>query len=358
MFDLNLSQIDSYRFDMKYIALTNLFAAWYMLNSLKHNVPLIDKTLARIYFSEYGMKTDDLSDKDIAEMAKVYSPAISKFFKKCQVQRCENIIDRFGKIGYDSRLPHAITLPVQCKQFFLELLSLNATSNMENITTKETQCLDSLRDAMIVNNTMTVTGGRNGYYRGALDSEYKITPEQFAYYTDIIHNAVIDLYRPLNSLDETFEAWGIKFRRVIDYIKTLVFMVTRDVAFNCEWFSEFEDDMHIIDKKVVFKSPFVDLGFNNEIYKSAKGCMKRAYRQDGVVAAIESAVAPYSSLNVEHAICLFHGSNAQLDTRKLPQNNESDTFKFLCCQEFIVNLDLKIKSEMVSVPGSKPVAIG
>jgi len=357
MFDLNFAKIDRYSFEMKYIALTNLFAAWYMLNCLKLSDPLVDTTLARIYFSEYGIETADLSNKDVAEMAKEYSPSVIKFFRKCQIQRCENIIDRFGKIGYDNRLPHAITLPLQCKEFFLELLALNANNTTENITTKETQCMDSLRDAMIVNNTMSVTGrGEWGNWMGnKLDGEYKITPDQFATYTDIIHNAVIDLYRPLNALDETFEDWGTKFRRVIDYIKTLVFMVTRDVAFNSEYFSyQMAREEDIVNPLAVLKAPFVNLGFGSSLFEHAKNAVKRATRYD-LVSMVESVVAPYSSLKLEHAICLFHDSNAKLDTSKLPQTNESETFKFLCCQEFIVNLDQKIREQMLSRTGEKVI---
>jgi len=358
MFDLNLKRIDDYNFNMKYIALTNLFSAWYMLNCLKREIPLIDPILARIYFSEYGIETADLTDKDISEMAKVYSPAIAAFFMRCQIQRCENIIDRFGKVGYDNRLPHAITLPLQCKQFFLELLNLNSSNNIENVSTKETQCLDSLRDAMIVNNTITASKvvGWDGGYKAKNDSEYQITPDQFALYTDIIHNAVVDLYRPLKALDETYEDWGTKFRRIIDYIKTLVFMVTRDAIMSEDWLSSYQATSDSITNPLaILKAPFVDLGFNNEIFTRATRAVQRAYGRN-LVPAVESAVAPYSSLKLEHAICLFHNSNAKLDTSKMPQNNNTETFKFLCCQEYIVNLDLKIRKEMVSQPLQGAVA--
>ena len=136
MFNLNFLKLNKGSYDLFHVALINLYAAWYMLLNLKTTLPNIDVTMAKIYFTEHGINIQGLTDKQIAEMAKEYNKNIIRFFIKCEVQRCENLIDRFGKCGCDPRLPHDMTLPLQCKQFYLELIEFNSSQNYENIHTK------------------------------------------------------------------------------------------------------------------------------------------------------------------------------------------------------------------------------
>jgi hypothetical protein len=62
MFDLDSSSLNRSRWLLDGIAVVDIYAAWYMLLSINPNLPKVDPILAKIYFSEYGVNTDGLSD--------------------------------------------------------------------------------------------------------------------------------------------------------------------------------------------------------------------------------------------------------------------------------------------------------
>ena len=118
MFDFDSSSLNRSRWLLDGIAIVDIYAAWYMLLSINPNLPKVDPILAKIYFSEYGVNTDGLTDTAVMTMATEYDSKIRVFYRKCIVQRLVDIIERFAKICYDPRLPHRITLPVVTRPHF------------------------------------------------------------------------------------------------------------------------------------------------------------------------------------------------------------------------------------------------
>ena len=106
MFDFDSSSLNRSRWLLDGIAIVDIYAAWYMLLSINPNLPKVDPILAKIYFSEYGVNTDGLTDTAVMTMATEYDSKIRVFYRKCIVQRLVDIIERFAKICYDPRLPH------------------------------------------------------------------------------------------------------------------------------------------------------------------------------------------------------------------------------------------------------------
>ena len=326
------------------IALANLFSAWYMLLSLKTTLPTIDTNLVRIYLTEYGMDLTGLQDSDISEIGKEYYEEIQKFFIKCQIQRCENIVDRFGKVGCDPRLPHRMTLPLQCKEFFLELLNLKSQNEVISTHTKETQYLDSFLSSLIINHTYTARYRVSNNYdewKVNTSNDYDVSPEQFSQYTDIIHKEIEHLYRPPVGVDATHESWDVVFKRIVDYIKTLIFMTSRDAMTRESIYTGDKSGSQNLTP-TIFNTPVIGVWDKEELFKCATICSSNIIDTK----IVNATIMPYSTLNIDHAICLFHDTNAQLDVSKRKQNANTDTFKFLCCQEYIYQIDGTLKSRV------------
>ena len=360
MFELNIDKLNAYTFSMKHIALANMYCAWYMLMNISDKLPNVDVTLSRIYFTEYGMSVEDLTDKEVAKMGTDYYEPIKEFYKKCVVQRLEDIIDRFGKVGCDNRIPHAMTLPNNCKNLFEELLNLEDFKNSNPSprypfvsTSKEDEIIKSLRDAMIINNTIDVN--RTGSWaKTAQNDVFVISPEDFSSYTNIIHNAVMNLYRPSSGINATHEDWGTQVRKLLDYVKTLVVMVTRDYTCANEscYVGQGGCDLPF-DRMAIYGAPMFDLGYKDTVYKFAEQEFLSSYYVK--ITPIKNALAKYSGLSMAHAICLPHATNAKLDVSRIKQCFNSDTHKFFCCQEMISAMDVKMKKELLKKYGNMPV---
>lgn len=339
-------------YKLRHIAMVNLFSAWYILLSLKSSLPVVDPILTRIYLTEYGMNTVGMTDQDLAEAGTEFTKDIQRFFVKCEIQRLENIVDRFGKIGCDPRLRHGITLPVQCKEFFIELMNLETGDAIEpntKLAMKETQCMDSLLSSMIINNTYTSISRRSDSALVRTSKDYQISPEEMSRYANIIHGKIIALYSPIHGINAKHESWEVKFRKIVDYVKTLVYMTSRDITaqeYLYLWKSAYAPSQNL--NPGIFNTPIIGVWDKDELFKCAT--TEAADYTDAN--QIKKIVMPYSGLSISQAICLFHNTNAQLDLTKLGQSEDTDAFKFLCCQEYIYNLDEQLKKEKAEDTGS------
>jgi len=344
MFSLNLKTIDREWDNAGCVAKINLYAAWYMLTKLDPDYPLLDATFARIYFTEYGINVVGLTDENVMTMANEYRNAIRNWYRMCITQRLCEAIDRFSAICKDGNLEHHLTLPVECGKFFREILELANTSRITNMHTKETQCLDSLISTMIVNTTYQVNSRFLGSIHGTFPSESSLTADEFSSYTDIIRRAVCNLYRPSTGLEETHEDWGTKFRKVCNYVKSLAFIALRDKTFVGQRHL-YREDYPPEKEAFLFGGPYLAVADTERLYDLATEEIMSNWENAPLARSIQDMVAPYGSLDIRHAICLLHNTNAELDMRKSHDVRTSAAFKFLCCQEYVYQLDEKAKQK-------------
>jgi hypothetical protein len=324
-----------------------ILCSWFILNCLKKNYPVVDPILAEIYFRTYGINTDGLSKEAYGQLMTEYNDAILRFFLCCQRQRCLDIIELLGK-NQDVINNAMIAVPSQCKPFFEEILVLDKELKTYNAFTKETQCLDSLRDTLVSNSILnryishSITTNREGspWRRSnsntAMSISYIVSPGEFNAYVNILYSAVIDLYRPLFNLDrdkqskrplyalnETYEDSGTKFSKIVDYIKTMLYILCTS-----------------LDNQLIIHEP--NYFWNSNVPKYADEAFDEvvniATREQCVPQhdKIMKAVATYGGLNLNHAICIPSKSNVDLTDRFVFKKcNTSMTYKFLCCQEFM-----------------------
>ena len=326
-----------------------ILCSWFILNCLKRNYPLVDPIMAEIYFQTYGINTDGLSKDAISKLMTEYNDAILRFFLSCQRQRCLDIINIRGR--NQNLIENAmIAIPAQCKPFFEEMLVLDKELKTYNAFTKETQCLDSLRDTLVSNSLLnryasrSVTTPREGNMswrnrsNTAMNIAYIVSPGEFNAYVNILYSAVIDLYRPLFNLErdkhakrplyalnETYEDSGTKFSKIVDYIKTMLYILSSSL-----------DNQMIIHDPNYFLTSNVPLHMD-EVFReviettSVDQCVPQYDK-------IMKAVATYGGLNLDHAICIPSKSEVDLTDRFVFKKcNTSMTYKFLCCQEFMTN---------------------
>lgn len=327
-----------------------ILCSWFMLNCLKKNYPVVDPILAEIYFRTYGINTDGISKEAYGQLMTEYNDAILRFFLCCQRQRCLDIIDTIGR-NQDLISNAMIAVPAQCKPFFEEMLILDKELKTYNAFTKETQCLDSLRDTLVSNSLLNryisraVTTPResNISWRNksntAMNVSYIVSPGEFNAYVNILYSAVIDLYRPLFNLDrdnksnrplyalnETYEDSGTKFSKIVDYIKSMLYILC----------SSLDNQMIIHDPNYFWNSNVpkcMDEAFREVVEESTHVGVDEGNSQCG---KILKAVATYGGLNLNHAICIPTQSTVDLTDRFVFKKcNTSMTYKFLCCQEFM-----------------------
>ena len=325
-----------------------LLCSWFILNCLKRNYPIVDPILAEIYFQTYGINTQGLSKEAYGQLMTEYNDAILKFFLSCQRQRCLDMIENVRAKRNGKSLSETVMLavPSQCKPFFEEMLVLNRELKTYNLFTKETQVLDSLRDTIVANSInshyvsniarridMPLNPNRSNT-TGSMT--YIISQGEFEAYTNILHSAVIDLYRPLFNLDrdkqvkrpiyalnETYEDSGTKFSKIVDYIKTLLFILC----------ISYDEEMLLKHPNFFWTSciPTSMTDVFNRIIDMAKEAIPGPLAKD-----ITRTVASYGDLNLNHAICLPSNTTVNLSDRFVfRKSNTSITYQFLCCQEFI-----------------------
>ena len=327
-----------------------ILCSWFILNCLKKNYPVVDPVLAEIYFRTYGINTDGLSKEAFGQLMTEYNDAILRFFLCCQRQRCLDIIELLGK-NQDIINNAMIAVPSQCKPFFEEILVLDKELKTYNAFTKETQCLDSLRDTLVSNSLLnryisrSVTTPREGNIswrnksNSAMNISYIVSPGEFNSYVNILYSAVIDLYRPLFNLDrdkqakrplyalnETYEDSGTKFSKIVDYIKTMLYILCSSLDNQCI----IHDPNYFWNSNV---PKYMDEAFREVVEESTHvGVDEGTSQYDKIL----KAVATYGGLNLNHAICIPSKSNVDLTDRFVFKKcNTSMTYKFLCCQEFM-----------------------
>lgn len=365
---LHLDYRNDYRIRKEPIKLY-ILCSWFMLNCLKKNYPVVDPILAEIYFRTYGINTDGISKEAFGQLMTEYNDAILRFFLCCQRQRCLDIIDTIGR-NQDLISNAMIAIPAQCKPFFEEMLILDKELKTHNAFTKETQCLDSLRDTLVSNSLLNryisraVITPREGSVswrdrtNTAMNVTYIVSPGEFNAYVNILYSAVIDLYRPLFNLDrdnksnrplyalnETYEDSGTKFSKIVDYIKSMLYILCSS-----------------LDNQCIIHDP--NYFWNSNVPK----CMDEAFREvveetmrvgEGTCQydKILKAVATYGGLNLNHAICIPTQSTVDLTDRFVFKKcNTSMTYKFLCCQEFMACA--KEQYSALGVREEKPVPYG
>lgn len=340
MFDLDLAKVCKSNYMLADVAIVDIYAAWYMLLKLNPKLPLVDETLARIYFGEYGVNLEGLSTKTVMAMATEYQSKIRFFYQRCLVQRLTDIVDRFGKICYDPRLEHHITLPAAAKPHF-EGIVRTFNPGVVNENEKVIHLADGLVGSLTVNQAYNATSARNGIVYGEPDSGFVVSCRDFATYAEMVRKAVANLYRPSGGLNETHEDWGTKFRRIVNYIKVLVYMALHDVTFINHHEIWVRETIHSRD--FLYGCPFIVMDSPEMLFKLAVQYMYTSYNLARVSKAVKNAVEPYGGIAMRHAMCLLHKTNAKLDLTDVPGSRETETFRFLCCQEFIERSDEKLK---------------
>ena len=347
MFDIDTNSSRG-RYLLDGIAVTDLYSAWYMLLTMNPNQPLVDPILAKIYFSEYGVNTDGLSDESVMAMATVYDAKIRSYYRRCVVQRLVDIIDRFGKICYDPRLPHRITLPAAARPHFEGIVHSQEPAVI-NEHDKIIHLVDGFVSALTANQAFNVQYNRGGTLQAEADEGFQVDCEDFATYVEMIRKAVIGLYRPSGTLDEAHEDWGTKYRRVASYIKALVYMALHDTTYLGHYHSWVAVRDGAKDTTAfLYGSPYLHLDNPDRLFQLATRFMMDYYDLEKLCTAIREAVHPYGGLAMRHAICLPHNTNAKLDLKKIPGSSKTTTFKFLCCQEYIERLDEKLRNMSAS----------
>ena len=348
MFDFDSSSLNRSRWLLDGIAIVDIYAAWYMLLSINPNLPKVDPILAKIYFSEYGVNTDGLTDTAVMTMATEYDSKIRVFYRKCIVQRLVDIIERFAKICYDPRLPHRITLPVVTRPHF-EGIVRSQEPAVINENDKIIHLVDGFVSSLTANQAYNVQYNRNGTLHGEADQGFQVDCEDFATYVEMIRKAVVGLYRPSGTLDEAHEDWGTKYRRVASYIKALVYMALHDVTYLNHHENWVRPQDGLKDTTAyLYGSPFLHLDNPDRIFQLATRFMMDYYDLEKLCTAVRGAVQPYGGLAMRHAVCLLHNTNAKLDLKKIPGSRDTVSFKFLCCQEYIERLDEKLRNMAAS----------
>ena len=313
---------------------TIALSSWFIVNNLRTKTPMVDPVLAKIYFDTYAIPVGD-DVENIKEAANEYEPDIIRFFLLNQRQRCEDIMNEINKIFRNIN----IVLPIQCKPFFEEMISLSEKIRQHNIQTKETQVLDSLRDTIIAN---SLEFKKNNSWRIDVPQhipiktagKYILTDGEKTAYINILENVVRNLYMPMFSsvapttvpnvyaMTDIYEDSGTRFAKVIEYIKSALFMICNsyDERISCgccclgdSIVPSLQDDMFGIIDRIANKCHILE-GYYDSI---AKECSR------------------YGGFTVAQAICLPINTQARLACFKPQKNAISLTYKFLVCQSYL-----------------------
>lgn len=306
-------------------------ACWFIVDNLRTQYPLVDTTLAKIYFRTYGIPIGN-DPADLQEALNEYEADILRFFLCNQRQRCMDVVVRVSKLMKNN----SVILPVQCKQFINEMLNLNATIGTHNAFTKETEVLDSLRDTIIGNSLdpKYITYAAGAKMTSNTTGQYILNSYEVDAYLKILTAAVDELYdplfgikgrkRPLYALTETYEDSGTRFMKVVDYLKAALFMVC--TSLDTKGFSRFPE----------WLSPHSAVpSLQDDMFEAFKAFIRCGDYKETMMDKIASEASEYGGLSLTHAICLPHGNNVVLDTDRLKKNANSLTYKFLVCQEYL-----------------------
>lgn len=315
-------------------------SAWFMVNNLRTKTPMVDPVLAKIYFDTYAIPIGE-SISNIKEAANEYEPDIIRFFLLNQRQRCEDIMSEISRVFKNIN----IVLPIQCKPFFEEMITMSEKIRQHNIQTKETQVLDSLRDTIIANSldyrkTVSARIDVPQHIPVRTSGKYILTDGEKASYLDILGHVVRNLYMPMFSgltpsyvpnvyaMTDIYEDSGTRFAKVIEYIKSALFMICNsyDERISCGYCGpgesvvpSLQDDMFGIIDSIAGRCETIK-GYYDSI---AKECSR------------------YGGFTIPHAICLPPDTHASLACFKPEKNAISLTYKFLVCQSYFDLLSYK-----------------
>ena len=331
--------------DQDYRNATIALTSWYIINNLRTKTPIIDPVLAKIYFDTYYIPIGE-NIENIKEASNEYEPDIIRFFLLNQRQRCCDIFRNIQAIFNAGN----IVLPIQCKPFFEEMVTMSENLGQHNIQTKETQVLDSLRDTIIAN---SLENQKSGYYRTygisipepiqtRTSGKYILTDGEKSAYLMMLNRAITNLYMPMFSgvsptyvpniyaMTDLYEDSGTRFAKVIEYIKSALFMIciTYDERLGyAPWTTSsvpsVQDDMYGIIERLASRCRILE----------------------GYYDSVKKECSRYGGLTIPQAICLPMNTTAHLDCFKPEQNAISPTFKFLTCQAYLNLLNYQPEGE-------------
>lgn len=318
-------------------------SSWFIVNNLRTVTPMVDPVLAKIYFDTYYIPIGD-NIENIKEAASEYEPDIIRFFLLNQRQRCLDIMNEIGKIFMSTN----IVLPIQCKPFFEEMITLSAKIQQHNIMTKETQVLDSLRDTIIAN---SLEQARGAHSIGRIDTpmhipvktsgKYILTDGEKVAYLNILQFALSNHYLPIASgatpkavpnvyaMTDLYEDSGTRFAKVIEYLKSALFMIciSYDNRFNCAGCS--------------WLTPSIVPSVQEDMFGVIESIISGCRMLEGYHDNISKECARYGGFTIPQAICLPINTTAHLDCFKPEKNAISLTYKFLVCQAYLDLLGYK-----------------
>ena len=304
---------------------------WFIINSLQKNRPLIDPILAKIYFDTYCIPCPANLD-DIKELANEYEADIIRFFLTCQHMRCQATL----KCLEENFKNTSIVLPIQCKPFFEEMLTMSENIKQHNIMTKETAVLDSLRDTIIGN---SIKEKYSNFQRlinpepqhVATSGGYILTDEEKLAYLGILSSAIYKHFSPLfnpkdtkgsrvYALTDIYQDSATRFERIVDYIKSALFMVCKSL-----------DDRICVG---CWAASSIVPGVQEDMYSTIKLLWHNTGMTDRID-EISKEAAKYGGLSLNHAICLPVSNTVNLNGFKLEKNAISLTYKFFVCQSVL-----------------------
>ena len=324
---------------------TLALSSWFIVNNLRTKTPMVEPVIAKIYFDTYSIPIGENID-NLKEAANEYEPDIIRFFLLNQRQRCVDILDNVTKIFMDTN----IVLPIQCKPFFEEMVTMSGNISQHNIQTKETQVLDSLRDTIIANSLefrKSGVYGQGGFARIAVpqhipirtSGKYILTDGEKQTYLRILGAAVNNLYMPMFSgvtpksvpnvyaLTDLYEDSGTRFAKVVEYLKCALFMIC--ISYN--------DHLGCGD----WLSPNIVPSIQEDMFSVISNIAARCRLLEGYYDSIRKECARYGGFTIPQAICLPKDTVAHLECFKPEKNSTSLTYKFLVCQSYFALLDYK-----------------
>ena len=332
MFNIKLSTSNMDR-SQDYRNILLALTSWFIVDQLRTKTPMVDPVLAKIYFDTYAIPIGE-DVQNIKEAASEYEADIIRFFLLNQRERCCDIMSNISSIFRGTN----IVLPIQCKPFFEEIMSLSEKLGQHNIQTKESQVLDSLRDTIVANSmevqrTMSQNIGRINvppHHPVSTSGKYILTDGEKAAYVMILNKIVNNLYLPLFSkvigsakpnvygLTDIYEDSGTRFAKVIEYLKSALFMIctSYDEQF-CSWVT-----------------PTISTSIVEDRFSVIEGYAGKCRTLEGYDESISKECARYGGFTIPQAICLPLNTPAHLDCFKSEKNAISLTYKFLVCQAY------------------------
>ena len=325
---------------------------WFIINSLKTKPPLVDAILAKIYFDTYNIPCIETID-EIKQLSKEYEADIIRFFLTCQYMRCNYarkfIQDAFKNIN--------IVLPIQCKPFFEEMLTLYEKMQQHNIMTKESEVLDSLRDTIISNSLNDqeyhALFRPQNPVRIITSGNYILTDDEKMAYLGLLSSAIYKHFSPMfgqnighhadrvYALTDIYQDSGTRFERVIDYIKSALFMVCASI------------DKRICCPNWATKS--IVPSTQEDMFSVIELLYRNAGLDGSILDDINKNVSKYGGLSITHAICLPCETPADLQIFSLEKNAISLTYKFFVCQSMLSRMHPECCCEQGDIASGQPL---